>query len=189
MPVCMPWTILSIALYATCPSVWSPLKTEVIPAIACDAIPARLPSAGINLAPIISCKSPNEFFICWILPASVCARTSFMLPTLSVMISANIAARSSSVPISSIFCCVSVIVMPTLVSAEAWPCIALPIMFAIDVMFCDETFTPFCWTARLFIAGISVFNASSVFKNVASCCAPDNWTSSPTTPTFWSAEA
>ena len=105
-----------------------------------------------------------------------------MLLTLFVITSARVAARSCSFPYLSTFSCAALNVTPTRVSAPTCPCMTFPIMLPILTASCVLTLTPFCCTARLFIAGIRVLSASVELRNVASCCAPDNCTSSPTTP-------
>ena len=103
-----------------------------MPPMAVDAIAAKV-TKGWNdctTAPARSLMSPSVFSNCFCLPTSVCANLAFICPTFCVMISAINAARSSSVPIFRASFCASLIVMPTRVSADTCPCIALPIMLA-----------------------------------------------------------
>ena len=74
--------------------------------------------------------------------------------------------------------------IPTFFKAPVCPCITFPIKLPILTILSADTFTPFCCTARLFMAGIRVFKALSLSRKVASCCAPLSCSSSPTTPSF-----
>ena len=146
-------------------------------------------SAGSRTFPSRSPMSPIVLRSCAILPSSVSANTLFMLPTFCVTTSASIAAFSSSVPYLRTSSCAAVNEIPTLLSAPVWPIIAFPNKFAILVASSAVALTPFCWTSRFSIAGSSLLTVDGMEAYVASCCAPDRATSSPTTPSFWSAAA
>ena len=103
------------------------LPTLVTHIIVCAAMVTN-GIAPCTSPPSCSLMSPNVFSSCFCRPASVLASSSFMFPTLAVMTSASMAARSLSVPNCSTCFCASSKVMPTRCSTSTCPCIALPIM-------------------------------------------------------------
>ena len=123
-------------------------------------------------APIFSLTSPNVFSSCFCLPLSVCASCWFMLPTLSVIIWASMAARSDSVPNFITCSWAAVNVMPTRVRAPVCPCMALPIRLPTCTASCVVALRPFCCASRLFMAGRRTSRLAFSLRKVATCWAP-----------------
>ena len=138
--------------------------------------------APCTMLPNCSLMSPRVFSSCFCLPASVFASCAFMLPTLAVITSASMAARSVSVPYCSTCFCVSSKVIPTRCSTSVCPCMAFPIMLPMLTASCVVAFSPSCCAMRLFMAGMSTSRLCFCLRKVAICWAPLNCTSSPMTP-------
>ncbi|CDE57633.1 unknown [Prevotella sp. CAG:873] len=133
------------------------MRSDIKP-IAILAIDAPTLRYGATLDtndPIFALSAPISFANCFCLPASVLASAAFISPTLSVIICANIAARSCSLPFLMAASCASVNVIPTRRSAEVIPIIALPIRLATLTASPASALKPRCCATRLFIAGIS----------------------------------
>ena len=154
----------------------------LVRAVADWAVMVTKGSAPFTIAPNSSFISPNVLTNCCCFPLSVCANWAFMFPTLLVITCANIAARSCSVPYFNTFSSASSKVIPTRVKADVCPCITLPIKLPTVTASCVVALSPFCCANKLFIAGSRVSKLAFSFKKVATCCAPDNCTSSPITP-------